>query len=97
MERTPTVYILASHKNGTLYTGVTSNPIQRIWQHRNDCAPGFSQHYGIHSLVYYEVHQDMLSAIVREKQIKKWRREWKLKLIEGRNPRWVDLWGELVG
>ena len=97
MERTPTVYILASHRNGTLYTGVTSNPIQRIWQHRNDCLPGFSQTYGVHRLVYYEVLEDMQGAIAREKQLKWWKRQWKLSLIEARNPRWVDLWDELVG
>ncbi|MEN0105228.1 MAG: GIY-YIG nuclease family protein [Pseudomonas sp.] len=97
MERIPAVYILASHKNGTLYIGVTSNLIQRIWQHRNDSAPGFTRRYGIHTLVYYEVHEDMPSAITREKQLKKWRREWKLKLIEARNPRWLDLWNELAG
>ncbi|MGY4533487.1 putative endonuclease [Pseudomonas sp. TE3786] len=96
MERLPTVYILASHKNGTLYIGVTSNPIQRIWQHRNDCIPGFSQTYGVHLLVYYEVHEDMQSAIAREKQLKWWKRQWKVTLIEARNPRWVDLWDELV-
>ena len=96
MERIPTVYILASKRNGTLYTGVTSNPVQRIWQHRSDCTAGFSREYGVHSLVYYQVHEDMLSAIAREKQIKNWRRQWKLQLIETRNPRWVDLWDELV-
>lgn len=97
MERIPTVYILASHKNGTLYTGVTSDPIKRIWQHRNDCVAGFTRTYAVHTLVYYEVHEDMLGAIAREKQIKQWRRRWKLNLIEARNPHWVDLWGELCG
>jgi len=97
LERIPTVYILASHKNGTLYTGVTSDPIKRIWQHRNDYIAGFTRSYAVHALVYYEVHGDMLGAIAREKQIKRWRRQWKLNLIEARNPSWLDLWDELVG
>lgn len=96
MERIPAVYILASHKNGTLYTGVTSNLLQRIWQHRTDAAPGFSQTYGVHTLVYFEVHEDMLNAITREKQLKGWRRQWKINLIETTNPTWSDLWPALL-
>ncbi|MEK1940718.1 MAG: GIY-YIG nuclease family protein, partial [Pseudomonas sp.] len=80
-----------------LYTGVTSDPIKHIWQHRNDCVASFTRTYAVHTLVYYEVHEDMLGAIAREKQIKQWRRRWKLNLIEARNPHWVDLWGELCG
>jgi putative endonuclease len=96
MERQPTVYILASKQNGTLYIGVTSDLVERVWQHKNDIAEGFSKRYGVHRLVYYELHQDMISAITREKQLKKWERAWKLELIEDRNPTWRDLWDEIV-
>ena len=92
----PTVYILASHRNGTLYTGVTSNLPARVWQHKNDLVEGFTKKYGVHTLVYYEVHEDMQSAINREKQIKKWKRAWKLALIETQNPTWRDLSDTLV-
>ena len=87
----PVVYILASKRNGTLYTGVTSDLSRRIWQHKNDQAEGFTRKYGVHTLVYYEWHDDMHSAIVREKRIKKWNRAWKLELIESVNPEWRDL------
>ena len=90
------VYILASHKNGTLYTGVTSNLIQRVYQHKNNLIEGFTKKYGVHSLVYYELHENILSAITREKQIKKWKRQWKIELIEKNNPNWKDLYFELV-
>lgn len=90
------VYILASQKNGTLYTGVTSNLIKRIWQHKNDVIEGFSQKYNVHTLVWFEVHDEIYSAIVREKQIKEWKRVWKLELIEKVNPTWEDLYNELV-
>jgi putative endonuclease len=96
MEKQPAVYILASGCNGTLYIGVTSNLIQRIWQHKNDLVEGFTEKYGVHSLVYYELHEQMLTAIEREKQLKKWNRQWKIKLIEKINPKWKDLWEELV-
>ena len=96
MERQRTVYILASKQNGTLYIGVTSDLVERVWQHKNDIAEGFSKRYGVHRLVYYELHQDMISAITREKQLKKWERAWKLELIEDRNPTWRDLWDEIV-
>ena len=86
------VYILASKRNGTLYIGVTSNLVQRIWQHKHDVMGGFSQRYGVKTLVYYETHDTAESAIAREKQIKKWRRDWKLELIEKSNPEWNDLW-----
>jgi putative endonuclease len=88
----PAVYILASGRNGTLYTGVTSNLVQRIWQHKNDLVEGFTEKYGVHRLVYFELLDDMNSAITREKQIKKWKRAWKLSLIERQNPTWQDLW-----
>ena len=94
-EKQPAVYILASQRNGTLYIGVTSNLRQRVWQHRNDLVPGFTRQYGEHRLVFFELHATMESAIAREKQLKKWNRAWKLRLIEGANPQWRDLWPEI--
>lgn len=96
MDRQPAVYILASKYNGTLYIGVTSNLVQRIWQHKNDLVEGFSEKYGVHSLVYYELHGDMPTAIQREKQLKKWNRQWKIDLIEKMNPAWRDLWEKII-
>ena len=96
MSKQPTVYILASRQNGTLYIGVTSDLQKRSWEHKNDLIDGFTKRYGVHRLVYYELHQDMVSAITREKQMKKWDRAWKLELIEKLNPGWTDLWDELV-
>ena len=87
----PCVYILASQRNGTLYTGVTSNIFQRIEQHKAGVIKGFTQKYSVHLLVWYEVHDSMLTAIAREKAIKKWKRSWKLRLIEELNPEWLDL------
>jgi putative endonuclease len=95
MTNKPAVYILASKRNGTLYIGVTSNLVQRIWQHRNDLAPGFTQKYQVHRLVYFEMHEDMEQAIIREKRLKKWNRSWKLKLVEAANPEWIDLWEQV--
>ena len=95
--RQPCVYILASRRNGTLYTGVTSNLIGRIWQHRNDLVEGFSQRYGVHNLVWFEPHENMEAAIVREKAIKRWRRAWKIDLIEAGNPMWRDLYPDIIG
>ena len=92
MTKQPYVYILASKRNGTLYIGVTSNLIQRIWQHKNNQVEGFTEKYKVHTLVYYEQHEVMESAITREKQMKKWKRDWKIKLIEKDNPLWEDLW-----
>ena len=92
MTKQPYVYILASKKNGTLYIGVTSNLIQRIWQHKNNQVEGFTKKYNVHTLVYYEQHEMMETAITREKQMKKWKRDWKIKLIEKDNPQWEDLW-----
>ena len=92
----PAVYILASQRNGTLYIGVTSNLVQRIWQHKNDLAEGFTEKYSVHGLVYFELLDDMLSAITREKQLKKWNRAWKLALIEKQNPTWQDLWPTIL-
>jgi putative endonuclease len=90
-EKHPAVYILASKRNGTLYTGVTSDLARRVWEHKSDLVEGFTQKYGVHMLVYYEWHDDMRSAIIREKQIEKWNRTWKLRLIERENPEWRDL------
>ena len=92
----PSVYILASRRNGTLYVGVTSDLAQRVWQHKNDVVEGFSKAYGVHLLVYYELHEDMESAIIREKRLKKWNREWKLRLIEEKNPDWHDLYESIL-
>ena len=96
MVRQPAVYILASKRNGTLYIGLTSDLQKRTWEHKNDLADGFTRKYRVHQLVYYELHEDMISAITREKQIKKWNRAWKLELIEEQNPRWLDLSGGIV-
>ncbi|NMG77105.1 GIY-YIG nuclease family protein [Aromatoleum diolicum] len=96
-EKQPAVYILASRVKGTLYIGVTSDLVKRIWEHRNDVIEGFTQRYGVHVLVHYEQHASMEAAITREKQLKKWNRAWKLRLIEDRNPDWRDLWPEIIG
>ncbi|MBN1440639.1 MAG: GIY-YIG nuclease family protein [Anaerolineales bacterium] len=96
MRKQPAVYILASARNGTLYIGVTSNLVKRIWLHRGDFLGGFSKKYQTHLLVYYEMHESMRMAIQREKQLKKWNRSWKLKLIENHNPTWRDLFDEIV-
>ena len=93
----PTVYIMSNGKRGTLYVGVTSNLIQRVWQHKQGETDGFTYKYGTKDLVYYEQHVSMTSAIKREKQIKKWRRQWKLNLIFEHNPKWEDLWESIIG
>jgi putative endonuclease len=87
--------MLANKPRGTLYIGVTSDLIARIWQHKNDLASGFSSQYQVHLLVYFELHETMVEAITREKQLKKWNREWKIKLIEQSNENWVDLYHEV--
>ncbi len=92
----PCVYILASARNGTLYIGVTSDVVKRVWEHKNDFVDGFTKRYGVHRLVWYEVHETMASAIAREKALKNWKRFWKLGLIETANPEWLDLYSELV-
>jgi len=97
MERQPAVYILASGRHGTLYIGVTSNLLQRTHQHREDLIPGFTSDYGVKRLVFFEVHETMDAAILREKQLKKWRRVWKIELIETRNPHWDDLAVTILG
>ena len=96
MTKQPAVYMLASQPNGTLYTGVTNDLVRRVWEHRNDTIDGFTKQYGVHRLVYYELHASMIEAIRREKQIKKWRRVWKIELIEKENPDWRDLWPSIV-
>jgi len=90
------LYILASRRNGTLYTGVTNDLARRTQQHREGLVPGFTRKYDVKLLVYYELHHDINSAILREKRIKSWRRQWKLELIEADNPQWRDLWAELI-
>ena len=91
------VYILASERNGTLYIGVTSDLVGRIFQHRTGVTGGFTAKHRVTRLVYFEVHVDIEMAISREKQLKKWRRRWKLELIEQENPSWRDLWSEIAG
>ncbi len=90
------IYILASQRNGTLYIGVTNNLIRRIHEHKTDCTKGFSRKYTVHRLVYYETCQDVRNAILREKQLKKWNRQWKRRLIEKSNPEWDDLYPTLL-
>ncbi|MDP1644484.1 MAG: GIY-YIG nuclease family protein [Thiobacillus sp.] len=92
----PCVYMLASQRNGTLYIGVTSDLIKRVWEHKQDFVEGFTKKYGVHDLVWYELHEDMLTAIAREKALKEWKRGWKLELIEKMNPEWKDLYESLV-
>jgi len=92
----PAVYILASQRNGTLYTGVTGDLIKRTWEHKSNFVAGFTEKYGVHLLVYYELHAVMISAITREKQIKKWNRAWKIRMIESENAEWRDLWNEIL-
>ena len=91
----PCVYILANKRNGTLYIGVTNDIARRGWEHRTATAEGFTKRYAVHHLVYVEFHDAMPDAILREKQLKKWRREWKLDLIERANPEWRDLYEDV--
>jgi len=97
LDKQPAVYILASRRNGTLYAGVTSDLINRVWQHRNHLAPGFTDQYGVTLLVWHELHDTMEAAIIREKRLKKWNRAWKIRLIEESNPYWNDLWPYVAG
>ena len=96
MEKQPCVYILASDRNGTLYVGVTSDLPKRIWEHKNDVVEGFTKKHGVHSLVWFKPHETMEFAIAAEKKIKKWKRKWKLDLIEAENPDWRDLYDDIV-
>jgi putative endonuclease len=97
MEKIFVVYIVASGYNGTLYVGVTSELPKRIYEHREGLADGFTKEHGVKDLVWYEVHGDAIAAITREKQIKKWNRLWKIRLIEEKNPKWRDLYRDVCG
>ena len=97
IEKRGYVYILASEQNGTLYVGVTSDLVKRVWQHRAGETGGFTARYDVKRLVYFEAHKSIDAAIAREKAIKKWRRVWKLELIEADNPNWHDLYSEITG
>ena len=97
MDKAFCVYILASARNGTLYVGVTSDLIKRVWQHKEGFVDGFTKTHAIKTLIWFEQHDSAESAISREKQLKRWSREWKVKLIEERNPYWNDLYGEITG
>jgi putative endonuclease len=90
------VYILASQRNGTLYIGITSQLTRRVWEHKQKVVKSFTKEYGVNKLVYYEVHDSADTAITREKRLKKWNRAWKLRLIEGMNPSWRDLWQDIT-
>lgn len=94
--KSPCVYILASRRHGTLYVGVTSDLVGRVWQHRQGRCNGFTARYGVHLLVWFEPHDTMAQAIVREKALKHWRRAWKIMLIADRNPDWIDLYPGLL-
>ncbi len=96
MNKQPAVYVLASKRNGTLYVGVTSDLIKRVWEHKNNVVKGFTERYSVHQLVWYELHETMESAIWKEKMLKNWKRVWKLELIEKRNPNWQDLYETIV-
>jgi len=96
MNRQSAAYILASKRNGTLYVGVTSDLIKRVWEHKNNVVKGFTERYSVHQLVWYELHETMESAIRKEKMLKNWKRAWKLELIERSNPNWQDLYEEIV-
>ena len=96
MKKQPCVYLLASKRNGTLYVGITSDLVKRIWEHKNGVMEGFTKRYGTHKLVWYELHETLHGAIAREKAIKEWQRKWKLQLIEKTNPQWRDLYPDLL-
>jgi len=96
VSKQPAVYILASKRNGTLYIGVTSDLVKRVWEHKNKMVEGFTKRYNVHRLVWFEMHESMESAIAREKRLKNWKRKWKLELIESNNPNWLDLYRKIV-
>ena len=96
MDKVFYVYILASQRNGTLYIGVTSDLVRRVWQHREGVVPGFIKTYGVHMLVWFEQHTTAESAISREKRLKTWLRAWKVELIEATNPHWIDLYSQIA-
>ena len=91
------VYIMASERNGTIYTGVTNNLVRRVFEHKQGLLPGFTKDYDVKTLVYYESYDDVRIAIQREKNLKHWKRDWKIALIEGQNPEWHDLSDSLLG
>jgi putative endonuclease len=95
-EKRPCVYILASRRNGTLYIGVTTDLARRAFEHKSHAVPGFTQRYSVDRLVYVEFHDDVAEAILREKQLKRWKRAWKIALIERDNPQWRDLYDDLL-
>ena len=96
-QKTYYVYIMASKKNGTLYIGVTSDLVKRVYEHKNELIDGFTKKYNVHDLLHYEVTYDIGAALLREKQLRKWKREWKMNLIEKENPGWKDLAAEYYG
>jgi len=96
MPKQPCVYLMASRRNGTLYVGVTSDLMKRVWEHKNNLVEGLTKRYGIHLLVWYELHPTMESAIQREKVMKEWKRSWKLEMIVKNNPEWLDLYPDLI-
>ena len=96
MMKSPCVYLMASKPHGTIYLGVTSNPVQRVWEHKNNVVEGFTKEHTVHTLVWYELHDTMENAIQREKTIKKWNRSWKVRLIEQENPMWRDLYEDII-
>lgn len=97
MSKSPAVYLLTNKPQGVLYIGVTSQLVQRVWQHKNHQVCGFTARYNLHTLVYFELLDDMYAAITREKQLKNWKRAWKVELIEQTNPEWRDLWEDIKG
>ena len=96
MQKAYYVYMLASERYGTLYTGMTSDLVKRVWQHRQEFVDGFTKQYGVKKLVWFEVHTNPISAIASEKQIKKWNRTWKIELIQKQNPRWDELFDAII-
>jgi putative endonuclease len=90
------VYVLTNKRSGTLYIGMTDNLVARVWQHREGAVEGFTNRYGLKSLVWFEIHESRESAFARERQLKKWNRTWKLQLIEKQNPEWRDLWNDIA-
>ena len=90
------VYIMASSRNGTLYTGMASDLIRRVWEHKTNAVKSFTSQYNVHTLVYYEQHSDVMHAIKREKNIKDWKRDWKIRIIEEKNPSWEDLYEKMM-
>jgi len=96
MNKAPCVYIMASQRNGTLYIGVTSDLAKRVWERKNDAIEGFTKKHNVHMLVWYRQHETMPEAIKDEKQIKEWKRRWKLELIESSNPEWSDLYDSIA-